>query len=78
MVDIVTQAQLFGEEEMGVDLENHKWMNRFEELIPVREMSVGYIKNCIRAFEEGRIPKKWHGGWSKWERIFKQELISRQ
>lgn len=78
MVDQITQAQLFGEEEMGIDLENHRWRNRFGELIPVKEMSVSYIQNCIRAFQNGIIPKKWHGGWKKWKIIFEQELINRQ
>ena len=55
-----------------------RWKDRFGKLHPVKEMSVSYIMNCISGFKKGSIPANWHGGWSKWRKIFENELISRQ
>lgn len=64
--------------EQPTDITNHKWKDKYRRLHPVKEMETSYIKNCIRAFKEGRIPFGWHGGWLKWKEIFENELISRQ
>lgn len=79
MVKRETMMLLMTEEiEIGIEVKPQVWVTKFREKIPVKEMSTSHIKNCIRAFKAGRIPFGYLGGWLKWRKIFKEELISRQ
>lgn len=61
-----------------VDITNHMWITARRERILVKEMRTSHIKNCIKAFKTGRIPRNYLGGKAKWNEIFKNELINRQ
>ncbi len=62
-------------------IKNHIWITDKKIKIPVKQMTVAHIKNCIRCWHgigKLRIPKGYLGGKKKWLEIFEQELISRQ
>ena len=65
-------------EEVETSIESHVWVTAYKKRIPVREMSSNHINNCIRCFNNGKIPHTYLGGKEKWLKIFSEELTSRQ
>jgi len=76
-----TKYNLEQQEEIDSILDRKVWITAQKVKIPVREMSIKHINNCIRCWNgKGRlhIPIGYLGGKTKWLKIFEDELTKRQ
>lgn len=75
-----TKYDIKQKEEIDDILNRKIWITAQRVKIPVREMTIKHIKNCINCWDgRGRlkIPTGYLGGKEKWLKIFDEELTNR-